>query len=177
MSISTLLPQQPCHPRYICCKLRRQVAYGSAKRAFRLQRDSYLNGPDHARAPDEVGVERAMKPTQAFGVAVRILGLLSWVAAFFYFLSAFIAWVAPDYRAGTVESVMSVLHNVMPVKTATSLPLASASTVTSAKPKSLPSTHHASKATPTRSGIRKDFSDMTDDELQGAIDRAELKRR
>jgi hypothetical protein len=41
-----------------------------------------------------------MKPAQAFGVAVRIVGLLSWVAAFFYFLSAFIAWVAPDYRAG-----------------------------------------------------------------------------
>jgi hypothetical protein len=41
-----------------------------------------------------------MKPSQAFGVVVRILGLLGWVAAFFYLLSAFIAWVAPDYRAG-----------------------------------------------------------------------------
>jgi membrane protein YdbS with pleckstrin-like domain len=41
-----------------------------------------------------------MKPSQAFGVAVRIFGLMGWVAAFFYLLSAVVALIAPDYRAG-----------------------------------------------------------------------------
>jgi len=41
-----------------------------------------------------------MQPPQAFGVAVRVVGLLGWLAAFFYAVSTFIAIVAPDYRAG-----------------------------------------------------------------------------
>ena len=41
-----------------------------------------------------------MKPSQAFGVAVRIFGLVGWVAAFFYFLSTVVVLIAPDYRAG-----------------------------------------------------------------------------
>ena len=41
-----------------------------------------------------------MKPSQAFGVAVRVFGLAGWVAAFFYFLSTVIVFIAPDYRAG-----------------------------------------------------------------------------
>jgi len=41
-----------------------------------------------------------MKPSQAFGVVVRVIGLLGLIAAFFYALSAIIAYVAPDYRSG-----------------------------------------------------------------------------
>lgn len=41
-----------------------------------------------------------MKPSQVFGVIVRVIGLLSWLAAFFYLLSAIIAFLAPDYRSG-----------------------------------------------------------------------------
>jgi drug/metabolite transporter (DMT)-like permease len=39
-----------------------------------------------------------MKPSQAFGVAVRVFGLVGWIAAFFYFLSAVIVLIAPNYR-------------------------------------------------------------------------------
>jgi hypothetical protein len=40
-----------------------------------------------------------MKPSQAFGVAVRVFGLVGWIAAFFYLLSAVIVLIAPNYRA------------------------------------------------------------------------------
>jgi hypothetical protein len=41
-----------------------------------------------------------MKPSQAFGVGVRIIGLLLWLAAFFYLLSAVVVAVAPAYSSG-----------------------------------------------------------------------------
>jgi hypothetical protein len=41
-----------------------------------------------------------MKPPQAFGVAVRVVGLLGWLVAFFYLVSTLVVIVAPDYRAG-----------------------------------------------------------------------------
>jgi hypothetical protein len=41
-----------------------------------------------------------MKPSQAFGVVVRTFGLVGWIAAFFYAISAIVAFLAPDYRAG-----------------------------------------------------------------------------
>jgi hypothetical protein len=41
-----------------------------------------------------------MKPSQVFGLIVRVIGLLGWLAAFFYLLSAIISFVAPDYRSG-----------------------------------------------------------------------------
>ena len=41
-----------------------------------------------------------MKPSQAFGVAVRVFGLLAWVASSFYFLSAVIVFLSPNFRAG-----------------------------------------------------------------------------
>lgn len=41
-----------------------------------------------------------MKPSQAFGVAVWVVGLLGWLVTFFYVVSTLIAFVAPDYRAG-----------------------------------------------------------------------------
>ena len=41
-----------------------------------------------------------MKPSQAFGVVVRVAGLFGWLAAFFYLMSALIVIVAPEYRAG-----------------------------------------------------------------------------
>ena len=39
-----------------------------------------------------------MKPSQAFGVVVRVIGLLGWVAAFFYLVSAAAVFFAPNYR-------------------------------------------------------------------------------
>jgi hypothetical protein len=39
-----------------------------------------------------------MKPSQAFGVVVRVVGLLGWVAAFFYLMSAIVVLLAPSYR-------------------------------------------------------------------------------
>ena len=41
-----------------------------------------------------------MKPSQAFGVAIRIFGLAGWVLAFFYLVSTVVVLIAPDYRAG-----------------------------------------------------------------------------
>jgi len=41
-----------------------------------------------------------MKPSQAFGVVVRVIGLLGWLGAFFYLLSAFVVLAAPNYRPG-----------------------------------------------------------------------------
>jgi hypothetical protein len=42
-----------------------------------------------------------MKPSQAFGVVVRAIGLLGWVAAFFYLISALVVLFVPNYRPGT----------------------------------------------------------------------------
>ena len=39
-----------------------------------------------------------MKPPQALGVAVRVVGLLAWLAALFYLISAAVVAVAPTYR-------------------------------------------------------------------------------
>lgn len=39
-----------------------------------------------------------MKPTQAFGVVVRVVGLLGWLASFFYLLSAAVVWASPHFR-------------------------------------------------------------------------------
>jgi len=39
-----------------------------------------------------------MKPSQAFVVVVRVIGLLGWVAAFFYLVSAVVVFFAPHYR-------------------------------------------------------------------------------
>ncbi len=41
-----------------------------------------------------------MKPSQAFGVVVRVFGLLGWLSAFFYLLSAVVVLAAPNYRPG-----------------------------------------------------------------------------
>jgi hypothetical protein len=41
-----------------------------------------------------------VRPSQAFGVVVRTFGLVGWIAAFFYVMSAIVAFLAPDYRAG-----------------------------------------------------------------------------
>ena len=41
-----------------------------------------------------------MKPSQAFGVVVRVIGLLGWVTSFFYLVSAVLALVSPNYRPG-----------------------------------------------------------------------------
>jgi hypothetical protein len=38
-----------------------------------------------------------MQPPQAFGVAVRVVGLLGWLVAFFYVVSMLLAILAPDY--------------------------------------------------------------------------------
>jgi hypothetical protein len=40
-----------------------------------------------------------MKPSQAFGVVVRVFGLLAWVASLVYVLSAVTVFVAPNYRS------------------------------------------------------------------------------
>ena len=39
-----------------------------------------------------------MKPSQAFGVVVRVLGLLGWLTSFIYLYSAGLIWVFPNYR-------------------------------------------------------------------------------
>jgi hypothetical protein len=41
-----------------------------------------------------------MKPSQAFGIVVRALGLLGWVGSFFYLVSTVVAFVSPNYRPG-----------------------------------------------------------------------------
>ena len=41
-----------------------------------------------------------MKPSQAFGVVVRVIGLLGWLGAFFYLLSAVVVLAVPSYRPG-----------------------------------------------------------------------------
>ena len=41
-----------------------------------------------------------MKPSQAFGVIVRVIGLLGWVASFFYLGSTVIFFLDPNYRPG-----------------------------------------------------------------------------
>jgi len=41
---------------------------------------------------------RAMKAAQAFGVAVRIVGLLLCLAALFYIASGVLVWLLPNYR-------------------------------------------------------------------------------
>jgi hypothetical protein len=41
-----------------------------------------------------------MKPSQAFGVVVRSLGLVAWVVAAFYACSTALALIWPNYRAG-----------------------------------------------------------------------------
>ena len=41
-----------------------------------------------------------MKPSQAFGVVVRVIGFLGWLGAFFYLLSAVVVLAAPSYRPG-----------------------------------------------------------------------------
>jgi hypothetical protein len=41
-----------------------------------------------------------MTPSQAFGVVVRSFGLIGWLAAIFYGISAGLALIWPDYRAG-----------------------------------------------------------------------------
>jgi hypothetical protein len=39
-----------------------------------------------------------MKPAQAFGVAVRIIGLLFCIASILYVASGILVWVSPNYR-------------------------------------------------------------------------------
>jgi hypothetical protein len=39
-----------------------------------------------------------MKPAQAFGVAVRIVGLLFFMASILYVASGVLLWVLPNYR-------------------------------------------------------------------------------
>jgi hypothetical protein len=41
-----------------------------------------------------------MKPSQAFGVVVRSLGLLAWIAAIAYAVSSALAFFWPTYRSG-----------------------------------------------------------------------------
>jgi hypothetical protein len=41
-----------------------------------------------------------MKPSQAFGLVVRVIGLFGWLAAFFYLVSAVVVLAAPDFRPG-----------------------------------------------------------------------------
>ena len=41
-----------------------------------------------------------MTPSQAFGVVIRSLGMIGWLAATFYAVSAILAMIWPDYRAG-----------------------------------------------------------------------------
>ena len=41
-----------------------------------------------------------MKPSQAFGVVIRSLGIIAWIVAAFYAVSAIIALIWPTYRAG-----------------------------------------------------------------------------
>jgi hypothetical protein len=55
--------------------------------------------PPQAHVADPAPAPR-VTASQAFGVVVRTFGLAGWVAAFFYIMSAIIAFLAPDYRSG-----------------------------------------------------------------------------
>jgi len=39
-----------------------------------------------------------MKPSQAFGVVVRTVGLLAWIGSFFYLMSTVVFFFSPNYR-------------------------------------------------------------------------------
>jgi hypothetical protein len=41
-----------------------------------------------------------MKPSQAFGVVVRVIGLFGWLGAFFYLLSTILVLAVPNLRPG-----------------------------------------------------------------------------
>ena len=54
-----------------------------------------------------------MQPRQAFGVAIRVMGLLTSVASLLWLLSAIIVFFVPDYRANVAPAWHYLLSGVI----------------------------------------------------------------